>query len=217
MTSGPIIGPPKWVVLALTAALALIHGAQWLQPPRVANWWFEALAVVPGRLWDTGLGLAGGEIVRATSLLTHMFVHADATHLLMNAMALISFAPEVALRLGVVRFLAFFVVTGICGAALYIALNADSFAPMIGASGAISGLLGGLLRIPGRGMRMPLQDAIRSKHVLTSIAMFLVIDAVIVNSGAMGQGGIAWEAHLGGLISGFLLFDIFDPLPRRRQ
>jgi membrane associated rhomboid family serine protease len=214
MTSEPIIGPPKWVVLSLVAALAIIHGLQWLQPPRVANWWFEALAVVPGRLWDTGLGMAGGELARATSILTHMFVHADAPHLMMNSMALISFAPEVALRLGVARFLALFVVTGICGAALYIALNAASFAPMIGASGAIFGLLGGLLRIPYRGGRMSLWDAMRSKHVLTSLAVFFVIDALIVNSGAMGQGGIAWEAHLGGLLGGFLLFDLFDPLAR---
>jgi membrane associated rhomboid family serine protease len=216
MQTATVDARTRWTILTLLALFAGVHAALWLIAPRLAAWWFAALALVPYRLLVEAAGMAGGEAARVTSLVTHMIVHADLPHLALNSMALLSLGPEVAQRLGPLRFLAFFVITGLGGAALYIALNAESVAPMIGASGAISGIFGGLLRIPARGAHLPLQDAVRRRQVLAGIAAFLVIDAIVVTAaGGWTGGSIAWEAHLGGLITGFLLFDLFDPLARK--
>jgi membrane associated rhomboid family serine protease len=155
----------------------------------------------------------------ASSFLTSMFLHGDLLHLLGNMLFLWIFGDNVEDRLGRMRFLVFYLLCGLAAAATQIAALPDSRVPMIGASGAISGVLGAyMLLFP-------------AARVLTLIPIFVFLQFVrlpailllglwflyqILHSlmAAPGGGGVAWFAHIGGFVTGLLLIALF--LPRRR-
>jgi membrane associated rhomboid family serine protease len=158
-------------------------------------------------------------------------------HLAVNTGWMLAFGGAVAQRTGTALFLVFSIVCGLCGAALFMALHPCLAEPMIGASGAISGLVaatfrflfsaidtGGLWRLNREPAAVPLMSiaqAVRDRRVVGMAATWLVINLLaIVGVGNLGgEGAIAWEAHIGGFIAGFLLFGFFDraegPAPLR--
>ncbi len=99
------------------------------------------LAFVPARY--TGTVPFG--MTAVTSLLTHMFLHAGWLHLSVNAGTLMAFGAGLEKNMGGRRMLVFYFATGLCGAALHTLVYPHSQDPMIGASGAISGLFGGII------------------------------------------------------------------------
>ena len=119
-------------------------------------------------------------------------------------------------------FFAFFLICGVAGAAAYLALNWGSTDPMIGASGAISGLMAAGLRLlpslrPNSGTQ-PMLPALSRQVVMFSLVWGVVnIVAGVAGLGLGGESGaIAWQAHLGGYIAGLFLagpFDAFRPQP----
>ena len=227
----PMFNAPA-VVVGLLGLLIAIHAVfavlEWLgQEPRV-TWWGWALAFVPARYYGTVQGIPGGNLSAVTSFVTHTLLHHDIAHLLINGAWLLAFGAMVARRVGALRFLALYLGSAIAGALLYIVINGNSDAVMLGASGAISGLFGGAFRFFFRSLelrrdgysaeetafvpRMTLTEMATEPRVRSAIIAWVVINFVVAVATPIVGGSIAWEAHLGGFLFGLLTFALFDPV-----
>lgn len=137
-------------------------------------------------------------LVRPWTAITYMFVHANTMHLLFNMLGLFFFGPRMEERLGGAAFLALYFVSGIVGAVLTFALA--PFAAVVGASGAVMGVLAGYARY------WP-EDRIYIWGILPVSARVMVVGlaAYSIWSGFTAVGsGVAHFAHLGGLLAGWL-------------
>ncbi len=220
-TSQPVFNAPN-VVLATIAALAALHVGREFLDQETERWVVLAGAFIPARY--VGESLPGGAIAKVTSFVTHMALHGDYTHLAINCGWMLAFGSIVGRRVGTARFLALSVVTGIAGATLFLVMNWGLLAPMIGASGAISGLMGAAVRFMFNSLadggrdgasvapRMSLKQVFRDQRARLMIGSWVAINLLfgLVFDRVFSAGGIAWEAHLGGFLTGLLLFDWFD-------
>lgn len=214
-------------VLALLALMAALQVLRLALPEDWDTWLTLALAFIPARYSGFADQLPGGEIAEVTSFLTHTLVHGDWVHLGLNAAWLVAFGGAVANRVGTVRFLLLFAFCAICGAATFLAFNPGLMAPMVGASGAISGLMGATMRflftaIDSGGLTalreeprsvplMPLATAFTDRRVVLVTVVFLAANILaVLGIGTVGLSGIAWEAHIGGYFAGLLFFGFFD-------
>jgi membrane associated rhomboid family serine protease len=158
-----------------------------------------------------------------TSLLTSMFLHAGLLHLLGNMLYLYIFGDNIEDLLGHFRFLVFYLLCGIAAAISHIIFNPFSPIPMVGASGAISGVLGAYL------VSFPRARVLVAVPIFIYIFKTFWIPSVIVlgiwfllqllfgllSIGAAG-GGVAWFAHIGGFIFGIILVKIAK-IPKRKH
>ena len=223
----PVFNVPNCVI-AVLALLVLVHVGRGLLTAEDDLWFVLATAFIPGRYAPLGETLPGGDLALFTSPFTHMAVHGDWLHLGINSAWLLAFGGAIAARTGTLRFLAFFVLSGLGGAAAFYIANVGLLQPMVGASGAISGLLGGTLRVlfpavdnggfqrlreePRSVRLMSLGEALTDKRVLVTSAVLVLINVLtIIGFGAaQNSAGIAWEAHLGGYAVGIVTYGLFD-------
>lgn len=174
-----------------------------------------------GGMLEWGLSAFALKQGRWFALLSHMFAHAGLWHILMNGLVLVPLGGLVTARLGTLveswlRFLALFFLSGLAGGALYLAIHPNGSVPMVGASGAICGIVGLLLRLQDDGYELhPLKSArmrLAAKEFFkenVTLILILTVPAIL-----MGQpGGVAWEAHLGGLLFGLLIGPKLLPRP----
>jgi membrane associated rhomboid family serine protease len=208
----PQNSPPAFnttpTVLALIALNAGIHALRLLLPEHWAMMmgtlgafsppWF--LATVTGAQSDYAIPLL-------LSPITYAFLHGDLLHLGINMAFLLAFGTAVERRLGRNRFLALYFVCALFAAgasvALFQASQEQTF--MVGASGAISGLFGAALRLTMR-------------RVHAAAAIFIVVNLIMGYTGLPSLGevrAIAWEAHIGGFLAGFMLLPLFAGGPRK--
>jgi membrane associated rhomboid family serine protease len=166
-----------------------------------------ALSFVPARY--TGMepmGYAG-----IISPITYMFIHAGWLHISMNLLTLMAFGAGLEKALGTRKMLLFYFATGLCGALLHALVYPHSDAPVIGASGAISGLFGGIMLLMNdtgmMGGLNPVKGFAGYKKLLPVIILWI---GVSIFFGFFGMPGvdnpIAWTVHVGGFISGLLLY-----------
>jgi membrane associated rhomboid family serine protease len=225
----PIFNVPG-VVLWLLAIFFAVHLLRWALPVEQNAWLTAVLAFIPARVSGLAADLPGGRIAAVTSFITHQFVHGDLAHLLINSAWLLAFGTPVARRTDPVRFLAFFLLAGVAGALLYLAVNGNIPILVVGASGAISGLMGAAFRFLFRSMvdggalglagarttpLMPLAETLSDRRILMAVGGWTLLN-VLLAWGAAGlteAAGIAWEAHLGGFYTGLLLYGFFDRPP----
>jgi membrane associated rhomboid family serine protease len=170
---------------------------------------FAAMLALPQGWSDAAADLLGFVPARYPSLtfwalvdpVTYQFIHAGFAHIAVNMLALVAFGAGVEQRLGRWRFLVFYLVCGIAGAATEWALGPGSQEAMVGASAAISGLFGGILRLA----------AFRRGFWLL-VALWLVMNLVAGVSGLGAEGEpVAWVAHVGGFVAGLLLYPLMLP------
>lgn len=233
MKREPLFNIPP-VVVAVLAVLVLIHVVRTLVFSEQQDIEFLlSFAFIPAR-YDSSVMLGGalpGGGADVWTFVTYALIHADWTHLLVNAVWLLPFGSAVARRFSAPRFLAFLTATSVAGAALHLATHAGEQFPMIGASAAISGTMaaamrfafqrGGPLGLLGRtdesAYRVP---AIPLRGVLTDarVVLFLVVwfgINILFGIGSLPITGseqtVAWQAHIGGFLAGLLLFSWFDP------
>jgi len=227
LTREPILNVPAAVMVVL-ALLAAIHGGLALLPDTFDEFAVWALAFVPARYVGLAGEIPGGPVAVWTSFITHQLVHGDLTHLLINSAWLLVFGSAVARRIGAVRFLAFGLVCGVAGALVFMVVRWGEAVPMVGASGAISGLMaaGFRLLLPAidngeihemreapRSVRLAtLAECLRSRRVMFAVAAFVAVNFAIAVAAPMltDAAGIAWEAHIGGFAAGLLLLGAFD-------
>jgi membrane associated rhomboid family serine protease len=155
------------------------------------------------------------------TLFTSMFMHGGWAHLGGNMLYLWIFGDNIENRLGHARYLVFYLLCGIIASLSHVfstlMLNHSSLVPSLGASGAISGVLGGyLLLYPTRKVHVVLLWYIVSVPALLALGLWITFQ-VISGMGMLGgeeSGGVAYAAHIGGFIAGFLLVKFFDPVKR---
>ncbi len=144
------------------------------------------------------------------TLFTAMFVHGGLLHIAGNMLYLWIFGDNIEDRVGHIGFIFFYLITGIVASLAHILMTPNSLVPMIGASGAIAGILGAYFVLFPRA------------HVITLIFFIFVyivrVPAVVflglwfflqLMSSGLG-GGIAWYAHIGGFLAGAILIRLFD-------
>ena len=147
------------------------------------------------------------------TVFTSMFLHGGFLHLAGNMLYLWIFGNNVEDAMGKVRFIIFYVVCGIAAAFGQVIQNPDSTIPMVGASGAISGILGAYLLLYPHArvlVLIPLGFFIQMVRIPAGwvlglwFAMQLISSALVSSEG----GGVAWFAHIGGFIAGMILVPV---------
>ncbi len=140
------------------------------------------------------------------TLLTSMFLHGGLFHLLGNMLYLWIFGNNIEDRLGPARFVLFYLACGVAASLTHVLVQPGSRVPVIGASGAIAGILGAYVMLfPGARVKtfVFLVFYIDVVPIPAAIVLGLWFVAQILNIG-MG-GGVAWFAHIGGFVAGVLL------------
>ena len=155
------------------------------------------------------------------TLITSMFLHGGWLHLGGNMLYLWIFGDNVEDRMGHVGFLIFYIITGIAAVMSHILLEPNSSVPLIGASGAIAGVLGAyLVLFPRHRILSLIPFGLFSRFVHVPAIYFLPIWFMLqlisgLVSIAAGQAqGIAWWAHVGGFVAGMVLVFVFARRPR---
>jgi membrane associated rhomboid family serine protease len=159
------------------------------------------------------------------SPLTYSFLHGSFVHIFVNSIWMVAFGAVVARRLGPWRFSAFWVATSVVAAASFLALNWAEPVPVIGASGVVSGLMGGAARFafPRSGPfrrenahflpRVGILESLKNRMVMAYVLIWFAINFLTAFGFTPGAGAgvaVAWQAHIGGFLFGFLFFGLFD-------
>jgi len=177
-------------------------------------------AAVPARMFGIGDGMT---LAGAVSPVSSMFLHGSIMHIGGNMLYLWIFGDNVEDAFGHIRFLLFYLACGLAGAYAHGLTDVSSTTPMIGASGAISGVLGAyMLLYPRAGVwtfffflffwrviRVP-------AFVIIGFWILLQFISGVTESGA-GHGGIAWFAHIGGFAAGVMIVFLSGRLIRKRR
>ncbi|MEO3385712.1 rhomboid family intramembrane serine protease [Mesorhizobium sp. CAU 1741] len=155
---------------------------------------------------------------------TYSLLHGGLGHLAVNMIWLAAFGSPLANRIGVIRFILFWLVTSLAAVGLHYMLHSTEAVPLVGASGAISGMMGAAARFGFRidrsagkaafdGPVRSIMAVFRSRAVVTFLLVWFAVNLVmgLGFGGSEGGGEIAWEAHIGGFLAGFLLIRLFDP------
>jgi membrane associated rhomboid family serine protease len=152
------------------------------------------------------------------TVLTSMFLHGGWMHLIGNMLYLWIFGNNVEDAMGHVRFVVFYLLCGVAAALAQSLPNPDSDIPMVGASGAISGVLGAyLLLYPHARVLVLIPLGLYTRLVrlpaLWVLGFWFVLQLVSTALAESGRGGVAFGAHIGGFIAGLALIPLF----KRRQ
>lgn len=196
----PIFNAP-WPAMTLTLVIIGSFVIQMQLPERVwADYVLTPAVVVQYGRWVT--------------LITPLFLHGGWIHDLMNASAALAFGTPVARLFGLnlrgaLAFFLFYLACGLLSSVGYVMAHPDSLAAVVGASGAVSGLMGGASRlIDRRGRLGPVVSRTTVGMAVAWTVVNLIIGYVPVMPG-MNGAGIAWEAHVAGYFAGLLLIGPF--------
>jgi membrane associated rhomboid family serine protease len=203
-------GPAALVTISLIAVNVLAFFLELSQPSGGALQSFiEAWGVVP-REYSAGRDLAPSiPLPFWSTLLTSMFLHGGWAHLGGNMLFLWIFGDNIERRLGHARFLAFYLACGLAAGIAHILFNIHSGVPTVGASGAISGVMGGyLLLFPNNRVRVMTQGGITAVPAFVMLGLWILMQFVsqlgsITDTGE--TGGVAYLAHIGGFVAGLAL------------
>ncbi|MBI3008406.1 MAG: rhomboid family intramembrane serine protease [Candidatus Omnitrophica bacterium] len=149
------------------------------------------------------------------TLITSLFLHGGILHLLGNMLYLWIFGNNIEDAVGHIKFILFYLITGITASMTHILLNPDSMVPVIGASGAISGVMGAYFLLYPRAKVLTLIPFFIFIRIIKVPAFFFLgfwmLFQVIsgINVSQSGEAGIAWFAHIGGFAAGLILAPIF--------
>jgi membrane associated rhomboid family serine protease len=202
-----------FVTAGLIGANVLVFFYQLTLDPYTLNHLVAAYGVVPARL-------------ELSTLVTSMFLHGGWLHLIGNMWFLWVFGDNVEDILGPAKYLFFYLACGVAAALVHVALNPASRIPTIGASGAISGVMGAYM------VKFP------HSRIVTLVPVFFFLTLIEIPASIMlvywfviqifsgvgslayssaSQGGVAWFAHAGGFLAGMLLVGALRPRPRYRR
>jgi len=151
-----------------------------------------------------------GALPPEATLVTSMFLHGGWDHILGNMIYLFVFGDDIEEALGWARYLVFYLVCGVLAALAFVALNPHSTTPLIGASGAISGILAASLML-----RPCAKVSVFVLRVVVRVRAYWVIGGWVLLQlyyfGSQPNDGVAYGAHLGGLVVGAGLFWLMRP------
>ena len=208
------------ILIAVNAAVFFYELA--LQPKDLERF-FYLFGVVPARYshpeWARWVGFPVDDY---WPFLTSMFLHGGWMHVIGNMWTLWIFGDNVEDRMGRLRFLAFYLLTGFAAGLTHWLTNADSTVPTVGASGAIAGVLGAyfvlfpfsriIVMFPV--FFLPFFFELPAATYLLFWFLSQVFAGTLAGLGPENVGGVAWWAHVGGFVSGVVVHRLFL-LPRR--
>ena len=144
------------------------------------------------------------------NVLSSMFMHGGIAHIFGNMLFLFIFGDNLENVVGHLRYAVFYLLCGCAAAAGQIIMGPDSVIPMLGASGAISGVLGGyILLFPTRSVRAIIFSFVTSVPAFVAIGIWIVYQIVLGYLTPSDGGGVAYAAHIGGFVAGLALIKIF--------
>lgn len=185
-----------------------------------------AFSLVPREI-TTGVDIAGAQSIQVGAetarimhydtplpvyfnFLSSMFMHGGFAHIFGNMLFLLIFGDNLENLLGHIRYAFFYIVCGFAAAAAQIFMDPDSIIPMLGASGAISGVLGGyVLLFPQRKVRAIIFNFLTEVPAFIAIGLWILYQLVLGYFTPAGTGGVAYAAHIGGFIAGVALIKLF--------
>jgi len=188
----------------------------------------NAFALVPREIWQ-GIDISGvvpitsstgrviGELMLYPSplpvyfnFLSSMFMHGSVMHIFGNMLFLLIFGDNLENLLGHIRFLFFYLACGLAAAFAQIATDPNSLIPMLGASGAISGVLGGyVVLFPQRAVRAIIFNFLTTVPAIVALGIWILYQIILGLLTPAGSGGVAYAAHIGGFIAGVALVRVF--------
>jgi membrane associated rhomboid family serine protease len=222
----PVFNLPPALVVTLGLLVAIFLVQNLLLPPAALDWFYFTFGFIPAR-YVTSLSRQGLEWLWTP--VTYSLLHGGVEHIVFNALWLMAFAAPVVRRIGTARYVVFWILSAIASAFLNAALHWGALTLLIGASGVVSALMGAACRFAfpterrGPAMleahhnpRLSIIEALRSRTVVVFI-LFWMLGNILIAFGIplIGDGSqeIAWDAHIGGFLFGFLLFSFFDRPP----
>jgi membrane associated rhomboid family serine protease len=220
--------PLVTVGFILLNALAFIYqvSLEFSEEPNaaeVAQAFIFEFGLIPCRLSGACAVAAGGFPSPVVTMFTSMFLHGGLFHIGGNMLYLWIFGNNVEDTLGHGRFLVFYLLSGVAAALAQTMINPGSRVPMIGASGAVSGVLGAyLLLFPYARVLTLITFGFFIRIVpipaMLVLGFWIVVQAMngLITFGTPDRGGVAWFAHVGGFVAGLGLLLVFRPRRPRR-
>ena len=206
------------VTFAVIGACSLVFFLELQLGPDLLERFFYLFGVVPARYtdptWAEWFGFPAGDY---WPFLTSMFLHAGWMHILGNMWTLWIFGDNVEDRLGPVRFATFYAICGIAASLVHWFTNPDSTVPAVGASGAISGVMGAyLLLFPASRLVLmvpvlfvPFFFELPAVVYLGIWYLLQLVSGTFALSASEHAGGVAFWAHVGGFVAGVVLLPLF--------
>jgi membrane associated rhomboid family serine protease len=211
----PIRGAPAhqrfaWVTLGLIALAVFFYQLHIGPKATMALFWKGG--AIPAKL--SQLKLFSGQSLRLLgTMFFSLFLHAGWVHLVGNMWFLWIFGEGLEDDLGHGRFLAFYLFSGFFACLFHIVASSQLAVPLIGASGAIAGVMGGyLLRLPKRPITTMVFWRLKVDFHHYPAFVWLGLWLLLQFYGLRQGGAIAWMAHLGGFFTGLLTVNLFTPL-----
>jgi membrane associated rhomboid family serine protease len=204
-SAGTIIKPyVNWALIAICFAVFVY---EFVLPTRQLNAFFYSFGVIPADIV---------QLQNLYTLFTSMFLHGGIAHLLGNMLFLYVFGDNIEDAMGHVSYLLFYLLTGVAASGLQIALDPTSTIPLIGASGAISGVMGAYIVLfpQGRIRAIVIMGVIGTvlvpAWIMIGLWFLLQLFSGFMSLGVGGNaGGVAFWAHVGGFIAGAILVFLF--------
>lgn len=175
--------------------------------------------IVPVRYSDPSLSVQFTTFEQILPFFSSMFLHGGFMHILGNMWFLYIFGDNIEDRLGHLRYLLFYLVCGLAAGVIHLYTNWESNLPTIGASGAISGIMGAYLLLYPRSRILtliPIFFFIQFFEIPAFIFLiyWLFIQIISASLTPKNVGGIAFWAHIGGFVAGLVFIKLFDWIPR---
>lgn len=194
----PLINLPFLTKIMMGAFIVTHLVVVYALPSDMMEWVYAHLGFIPGRF----TGTLDFEPLALITPVTYMFLHGSWLHLGMNTVMMAAFGSGIERWIGSKRMAIYFFLCGLCGIAVHFVLNMHSPYPVIGASGALSGLFAAAIIMLNRG-----RGEMGGRFgMLPFIILWIGITVGFGMLGSPDGSDIAWAAHLGGFLGGFLIF-----------
>jgi membrane associated rhomboid family serine protease len=193
--------------ILVSVACVAVFIAELVPLPGGTGYVVDELLFMPGDLRNPGM---------LYTVLTSMYAHAGLTHLLFNVIGVILIGMVLEQRIGTRPYILLYLLTGLAGTLTFAAFHFDEpLIGVLGASGAISGVLGAFARLfPNERMSLFIMFIpLPPMPIWVVVAVFLGLQMLY----SFGSMNIAWEAHLGGLVAGLLLAPVVVKMPMFRR
>lgn len=200
--------PFQYVTVGLIVANFIVYGLDLASGNALtAGLAFVPAEMTPQRLLQAGYPATDSVAVvpRPLTLLTYMFLHGDFLHIAGNMLFLWVFGDNVEDALGHARFLAFYLICGVVAALFHAAMAPGSEYALIGASGAVAGVIAAYLMLHPRVGVWVLVLKFIPLRITAALALGVWIATQFVMVALPDMGPIAWWAHIGGLLAGAIL------------
>ncbi len=211
--------PVITIIIVLSCFLVFFY--ELFLPPLLREVFIKMFAVIPFEI-SHGVDLPPPDpLTPYGNLVSYQYLHGGWLHIIGNMLFLWVFGDNVEEKLGRLNYLLFYTLCGVVAALVQVFVYPDSWIPLIGASGAISGVLGAYAVMFPRA------------QIITLIFIFFFIDVIVIPAviwigiwfafqfvsalisvNHLSMGGVAWFAHLGGFICGVILAKLFCLLKR---